>query len=1094
MSELSKSLNIYGYEDIFTHGFLKPKEISELLMYFLEIHSIPVDLKLIDSILDLCLNNELFEVIKEYYKRGLVTECKTCDYLFNQNFKAFSMFISQENDFLCKERVSLHVIKDKTLTSHTNIVWCIDISANQKFIATASEDKTVIIWNYDTFEMVHILHDHNTAVMDLTFSSDDRYLATCSNVIIIYDLHDFDIVSEFTEHEKSIKSLSFSKDSKYLVSGDAAGVIKTWDLSQTKSLKTFTLQEGFCWRVLFSPNDDLIGVLPNTENAYLISRGSFEVSQKFEGHTQSITSICFNSNGSIVATGSIDETVKLWHLMSGECIQTFDNHGSTITGLKFFNEDQKLLVSTMYGKVYIWDVQTQSIIREIQTELGNIMCIAMSEDESTIVFGGNQPSNVCCMKYLSDYQMFKTILDENISNVGQYLIDSRETGIIEKLICEELNLFTVEDSVIQWLINHGISLNDREFNMIKGNYDLNMFIDDNELDLISRLRNSINKGLLDEIKTQTTDTEKDQDMIDDNKSKVHDSIVTWSLEKNLSINEDASAQEIFTKLKESLNLEIENLSSIETNLKLNIQELTTSNEYLSDKLKEKDDIIHKYEKQVHQLTSLNEKLVNATPTEEILEENDILKEKIAELEETNSDLTKSVSLLELQLEEQNKEVEIDRTLSNQQENMSNMEELQLKIDSLTTNSCIFEQRILELEKEIEGYKKQLQQANIQLTDETINSDDLSKVLEETVESLEKERKLTQKLKEHIETLSQPVEELNAQQSIDSPKENIKVVETQSEQHSDEAESEIITESIPRVDVEDDMVEICDDFDSTTDLHLKQIDQQIHEIEQLKLEIERLKALIPLATEVKQEDIDDEKENVEEEANDVVVLLREQEKLLNDEILKLKEKIEEYDQLIISFRKELVDHESRLNLVSSQKNNLSIELDKVKVDLESQIGENSSLKTLFDEKELEIIKLNNLFEETKEFVGVLTQQLEQIYAELRGTDEIIQENIVEIIIDDIRTKTKESVDLKNNYEQIAKEMLKLRHDLDSVLQAIIVIQTFENWDKTVDESILVQFVEETNNQLSQVESLKKEIQCLQDALEGAENSKKGCLCF
>jgi len=59
---------------------------------------------------------------------------------------------------------------------HTRKINCIDISNNNKFLATSSDDKTVIIWDLNTGEEKVKLRGHTKEVNSVNFSFDEKFM------------------------------------------------------------------------------------------------------------------------------------------------------------------------------------------------------------------------------------------------------------------------------------------------------------------------------------------------------------------------------------------------------------------------------------------------------------------------------------------------------------------------------------------------------------------------------------------------------------------------------------------------------------------------------------------------------------------------------------------------------------------------------------------------------------------------------------------------------------------------------------------------------------------------------------------------------
>lgn len=84
-----------------------------------------------------------------------------------------------------------------------------------------------------------------------------------------------------------------------------------------------------------------------------------ELITTLSGHTKSIEHIEFSSSGDVVATGSRNRTVRVWNVVSGECLVTIVGDGADLSKLNWSGDGRRLALTYRSEKtweVVVWEV------------------------------------------------------------------------------------------------------------------------------------------------------------------------------------------------------------------------------------------------------------------------------------------------------------------------------------------------------------------------------------------------------------------------------------------------------------------------------------------------------------------------------------------------------------------------------------------------------------------------------------------------------------------------------------------------------------------------------------------------------------------
>jgi len=94
------------------------------------------------------------------------------------------------------------------------------------------------------------------------------------------------------------------------------------------------------------------------QTAKLWETRSGKLLRTLEGHQGAVWSVAFDPQGGMLATGSVDETVRLWDVRSGRLLRTLDGHTEWIDRVTFSPDGRLLASKSADQTIRLWSCET----------------------------------------------------------------------------------------------------------------------------------------------------------------------------------------------------------------------------------------------------------------------------------------------------------------------------------------------------------------------------------------------------------------------------------------------------------------------------------------------------------------------------------------------------------------------------------------------------------------------------------------------------------------------------------------------------------------------------------------------------------------
>ncbi len=231
--------------------------------------------------------------------------------------------------------------------------YSVAFSPDGRYLAVGTYP-AVVVWDRESGEEIarHAGTFGNVYALCFTPDGGKIFYGAGDGTVAMWDFLADEVVWSRRVHSGSVRGVAVSRDGTLCASGSAdQGVL--WDIAGEVKFSF----PGKAWDVAFSPDGYFLAIGSGKVVILWDTAVGLQYRHMWEHHG-CVWWVEFSPDGGLLASASLDHTVKVWDWEAGHSLATLEAHQGSVECVRFSPDGRLLASGSGDGQLFLWDLKS----------------------------------------------------------------------------------------------------------------------------------------------------------------------------------------------------------------------------------------------------------------------------------------------------------------------------------------------------------------------------------------------------------------------------------------------------------------------------------------------------------------------------------------------------------------------------------------------------------------------------------------------------------------------------------------------------------------------------------------------------------------